>query len=55
MPWGAAQATQEFGERTEAELPVGTWLLFQRTVDLAPEVREFEIRPGETSTVALGG
>ena len=55
MPWGDAQAAQEFGERTEAELPVGTWLLFQRTVDLAPEVREFEIRPGQTSTVALGG
>jgi hypothetical protein len=52
---GDVRALRDLDPHGEASLPPGRWLLFWRTGDGEPHVREFELKRHATTTVDLGG
>jgi len=52
--WGDARAAEELGDRTEAEVPAGTWLAMWRTGDGPVVHREVVVEAGKTTILRLG-
>ena len=52
--WGDARAAEEFGDRSEAEVPAGRWLAMWRTGDGPVVHREVVIEAGKTTILRFG-